>query len=120
MLQLRDSKNVEVSERSREALALVGYVRPVRGRGVNVLCLDGGGTKYVVFICLLRIVKFIYSVAFPFHGTSDLVASSYIDLMISITAQNSSVIDVRCMTVMHVIWSVFGIFVNKKPTIRWD
>jgi len=46
LLRLRDSRNTEVAERAREALALVGYAEPVHGRGINVLCLDGGGTKY--------------------------------------------------------------------------
>ena len=39
-----------VAESSREALALVGYVDAVGGRGIRVLCLDGGGTKYVAII----------------------------------------------------------------------
>jgi len=36
-----------VAESAREALSLVGYVDAVSGRGVRVLSLDGGGTKYV-------------------------------------------------------------------------
>jgi len=45
LLRLRNSHNAAVSESAREALALVGYVDPVSGRGVRVLALDGGGTK---------------------------------------------------------------------------
>jgi len=47
LLRLRNSHNSAVAESAREALALVGYVDAVSGRGVRVLCLDGGGTKYV-------------------------------------------------------------------------
>jgi len=47
LLRLRNSHNSAVAESAREALALVGYVDAVSGRGVRVLSLDGGGTKYV-------------------------------------------------------------------------
>lgn len=30
----------------REALALIGYQKPVRGRGIRVLSIDGGGLRY--------------------------------------------------------------------------
>lgn len=29
----------------RETLALIGYVDPVKGRGIRVLSIDGGGTR---------------------------------------------------------------------------
>lgn len=29
----------------REALALIGYVDPVKGHGIKVLSIDGGGTR---------------------------------------------------------------------------
>jgi len=47
LLRLRNSHNSAVAESAREALALVGYVDAVRGRGVRVLSLDGGGTRCV-------------------------------------------------------------------------
>jgi len=47
LLRLRNSHNAAVAEAAREALALVGYVDAVSGRGIRVLTLDGGGTKYV-------------------------------------------------------------------------
>lgn len=33
----------------RETLALIGYVDPVKGRGIRVLSIDGGGTRYHIF-----------------------------------------------------------------------
>lgn len=47
LLRLRNSHNAGVAESAREVLALVGYVDAVSGRGIRVLSLDGGGTKYV-------------------------------------------------------------------------
>jgi len=47
LLRLRNVHNAAVAEVAREALALVGYVDTVSGRGIRVLSLDGGGTKYV-------------------------------------------------------------------------
>lgn len=29
----------------RETLALIGYMDPVKGRGIRVLSIDGGGTR---------------------------------------------------------------------------
>lgn len=38
--------NENLQEAVRETLALIGYVDPVKGCGVKVLSIDGGGTKY--------------------------------------------------------------------------
>lgn len=49
LLRLRNSHNAAVAETACEALALVGYIDAVNGRGIRVLSLDGGGTKYVPY-----------------------------------------------------------------------
>ena len=45
LLKLRMSYDQAIRELSAEALVLVGYVEPVKARGIRVLCLDGGGTR---------------------------------------------------------------------------
>ncbi|XP_017161429.1 calcium-independent phospholipase A2-gamma-like isoform X2 [Poecilia reticulata] len=41
----------------REALALIGFVDPVKGHGIRVLSIDGGGTRGVVPLQLLKILE---------------------------------------------------------------
>lgn len=38
--------NEQLQEAIRETLALIGYVDSVKGCGIRVLSIDGGGTKY--------------------------------------------------------------------------
>ncbi|KAL5013924.1 hypothetical protein ScPMuIL_008194 [Solemya velum] len=45
LLKMSKSKDWTVTEKARELLALVGYVPPVRGQGIRVLTIDGGGTR---------------------------------------------------------------------------
>ncbi|KFO31118.1 Calcium-independent phospholipase A2-gamma [Fukomys damarensis] len=45
MSQVKD-ENLQAAV--REILALIGYVDPVKGRGVRILTTDGGGTRGVV------------------------------------------------------------------------
>ena len=48
------SKNPDVHEQARVALALLGHVEPVKGRGIRVLSLDGGGTRGIMTIEMLK------------------------------------------------------------------
>ncbi|KAM3588270.1 uncharacterized protein V6R79_025161 [Siganus canaliculatus] len=45
LLRLRQARDLPLQAAVREALALVGYSDPVKGRGIRVLAIDGGGTR---------------------------------------------------------------------------
>ncbi|XP_077579628.1 calcium-independent phospholipase A2-gamma-like isoform X1 [Stigmatopora nigra] len=47
----------ELQKATREALALIGYVDPVKGRGIKVLSIDGGGTRGVVPLQVLKLLE---------------------------------------------------------------
>lgn len=54
----RSLKNHEgVQNAIREMLALVGYVDAVKGRGIRVLSIDGGGTRGVVPLQVLKVLE---------------------------------------------------------------
>ncbi|XP_036389063.1 calcium-independent phospholipase A2-gamma-like isoform X2 [Megalops cyprinoides] len=46
--------NQELQGAIREALALIGYVDSVKGRGIRILSIDGGGTRGVVPLQVLK------------------------------------------------------------------
>ena len=43
----RQTSDSVVQMQLREALALLGYVRPVTGHGIRILSIDGGGIRSV-------------------------------------------------------------------------
>ena len=43
---IRKKGNKEVRKEAHKALTLLGWVDPVKGRGVRVLSIDGGGSRY--------------------------------------------------------------------------
>lgn len=45
LLRLRQARDLRLQAAVREALALIGYTEPVKGRGIRVLSIDGGGTR---------------------------------------------------------------------------
>ncbi|XP_069484058.1 calcium-independent phospholipase A2-gamma [Ambystoma mexicanum] len=54
LLRLRQTNDEFLQAAVREALALIGYIDPVRGQGIRVLTIDGGGTRGVVALQTLR------------------------------------------------------------------
>ncbi|XP_054632335.1 calcium-independent phospholipase A2-gamma-like isoform X2 [Dunckerocampus dactyliophorus] len=45
LLRLQQASDPRLREAVREALALVGYHKPVKGRGIRILSIDGGGLR---------------------------------------------------------------------------
>ncbi|KAM9753010.1 calcium-independent phospholipase A2-gamma isoform 2-T4 [Menidia menidia] len=45
LLRLKQARDPGLRAAVREALALVGYQEPVRGRGIRILSIDGGGLR---------------------------------------------------------------------------
>ncbi|TSK13411.1 Calcium-independent phospholipase A2-gamma [Bagarius yarrelli] len=54
LLRLRQANNPSLKAAVREALTLVGYVDPVKGRGIRILSIDGGGTRGLVALQTLQ------------------------------------------------------------------
>uniref|UniRef100_S4RAE8 Patatin-like phospholipase domain containing 8 n=1 Tax=Petromyzon marinus TaxID=7757 RepID=S4RAE8_PETMA len=54
LLRMRQAGNERLQASVREALSLVGYVDPVRGFGIRVLSIDGGGTRGLVALQTLK------------------------------------------------------------------
>ncbi|KAL8567535.1 hypothetical protein ACOMHN_010126 [Nucella lapillus] len=58
LLPMTESEDKALREEAREALALLGYTEPVRGRGIRILTLDGGGTRGLMTIqCLKKLER---------------------------------------------------------------
>ncbi|XP_072915106.1 calcium-independent phospholipase A2-gamma [Hemitrygon akajei] len=54
LLRLRQANDEALQSAVREALALIGYSNPTKGRGIRVLAIDGGGTRGLVALQTLR------------------------------------------------------------------
>ncbi|XP_051547160.1 calcium-independent phospholipase A2-gamma [Myxocyprinus asiaticus] len=54
LLRLRQARDASLQASVRQSLALVGYNDPVKGRGIRVLSIDGGGTRGLVALQALH------------------------------------------------------------------
>ncbi|KAI5100350.1 calcium-independent phospholipase A2-gamma, partial [Silurus meridionalis] len=54
LLRLRQANDPALKAAVREALTLVGYVDPVRSKGIRILSIDGGGTRGLVALQTLQ------------------------------------------------------------------
>lgn len=50
VLNFRKSKNTEVKREATKGLALLGCIEPVKGSGIRILTIDGGGARYSIFL----------------------------------------------------------------------
>ncbi|KAM5236054.1 calcium-independent phospholipase A2-gamma [Ctenodactylus gundi] len=71
LLRLRQVKDETLQAAVREMLALIGYVDPVKGRGIRILTIDGGGTRGVVALQTLR--KLVELTQKPVHQLFDYI-----------------------------------------------
>ncbi|XP_067420306.1 calcium-independent phospholipase A2-gamma isoform X2 [Emydura macquarii macquarii] len=54
LLQLRQGTDETLHGAVREALAIIGYIDPVKAWGIRILTIDGGGTRGLVALQTLR------------------------------------------------------------------
>lgn len=54
LLRLKQANDPDLRAAVREGLALVGYQKPVKGRGVRILSIDGGGLRGLLALQTLR------------------------------------------------------------------
>ncbi|XP_011489199.1 calcium-independent phospholipase A2-gamma [Oryzias latipes] len=54
LLRLRQASDLPLKAAVREALAVLGYTDPVKGRGIRVLSIDGGGTRGLLALLTLQ------------------------------------------------------------------
>ncbi|NXX50144.1 PLPL8 phospholipase, partial [Tricholaema leucomelas] len=54
LLRLRQANDENLQAAVRETLAIIGYTDPVKGWGIRVLTIDGGGTRGLVALQTLR------------------------------------------------------------------
>lgn len=58
-LSIAQSKDESLSAKSRKALALIGYTKPPRSAGIRILSIDGGGTRGLVSMEIIRHIETI-------------------------------------------------------------
>lgn len=74
LLRLKQASDPGLGAAVREALALVGYHKPVKGRGFRILSIDGGGLRYkfssAVFLLDELLMAFIYKCSPEKHSVN--------------------------------------------------
>ncbi len=55
LLRHREVNPLEIQQEKNMALALLGYVPPFKGRGLRILALDGGGTRYIIILFIIKL-----------------------------------------------------------------
>ncbi|XP_012734321.2 calcium-independent phospholipase A2-gamma isoform X1 [Fundulus heteroclitus] len=73
LLRLRQARDLPLQAAVREALALVGYTDPVKGRGIRVLTIDGGGTSRRGLLALQTLHKLQDLTGKPIHQLFDYI-----------------------------------------------
>lgn len=84
LLKLTASPVKAVRSQAFETLSLVGYVPPPRGRGIKILSVDGGGTKGLIAIEMLRMLQ--NAIDTPLHKMFDYVIGTSTGALIVILA----------------------------------
>lgn len=84
LLRMTASRHDSVTSQAHEALALVGYVAPPKGRGIRMLSVDGGGTKGLVAIEMLRMLE--RALKTPLHSMFDYVIGTSTGSLVVILA----------------------------------
>lgn len=57
LLEIRKKGNKEVGREAQKALTLLGWADPVKGRGIKVLSIDGGGSRGLMAIEILKRIE---------------------------------------------------------------
>lgn len=67
-------RDPNIHHQTRIALSLLGYVEPVNGRGIRILSLDGGGTRGVMTIEMLKEIS--ERCERPIHDLFDIIVGT--------------------------------------------
>lgn len=74
LVELQDCESIEVEEQARVCLSLLGYAPPYSGRGLRILSIDGGGTRGLIPITILKHIETICGQ--PVHKLFDFVCGT--------------------------------------------
>lgn len=99
VLNFRKSKNTEVKREATKGLALLGCIEPVKGSGIRILTIDGGGARYSIFL------SYVFNQSFNLISSNQFV-SQWLNQSINLSF-NLSIIQSICQsTCQSVITSI--------------